>query len=120
RRLDGDARGAESALRKGLDVLDGYRAALGATELRANSGEYGRELAREGLDIAVSAGRPGRVLAWAEYSRAGALRMTPVLPPRDPRLAAALTELRAVSAELEESLLDGRPAPALRSRQAHL
>jgi tetratricopeptide (TPR) repeat protein len=120
RRLDGDDRDAATALRRGLAVLDGYRAALGATELRASSGAYGQELAAEGLDIAVGTGAPGGVLAWAERWRANALRMRPALPPRDPDLAAAIAELRMVSAALEDALLGGRPVDPLRHRQARL
>lgn len=120
RRLAGDARGAAGALRRGLAVLDGYRASLGATELRAHSGAYGQELAAEGLDIAVRAGAPARVLDWAERWRANALRTRAALPPRDPDLAAALAELRMVSAALEDALLGGRPAGALRRHQARL
>lgn len=120
RRLGGDERGAARALRRGLAVLDGYRAALGATELRARSGAYGQELAAEGLAIAVRAGAPAGVLAWAERGRANAMRMPVVLPPRDPALATALAELRMVSAALEDALLGGRPAAALRRHQAQL
>jgi tetratricopeptide (TPR) repeat protein len=120
RRLAGDDRGASIAARRGLAVLDTYRASLGATELRAHSGSQGRELAEEGLDIAVRQEAPGQVLAWAESWRAGALRMAPILPPPDPALAAALGELRAVSADLEQALLAGRADDRLRVRQIHL
>ncbi|GAB3143260.1 CHAT domain-containing protein [Micromonospora sonneratiae] len=120
RRLGRDDRGAAVALRRGLAVLDGHRASLGATELRANSGMYGQELASEGLDIAVGSGKPRQVLAWAERWRANALRMRPALPPRDPRLAECLAELRMISAALEDALLAGRPVQALRRRQAEL
>lgn len=120
RRLAGDDRGGARALRRGLAVLDGYRAALGATELRAHSGAHGQELAAEGLDIAIRAGTPARVLAWAERWRANALRIRAVLPPQDPELAAALAELRMVSSALEEALLAGRPVHTLRRRQAGL
>ncbi|SCL39529.1 CHAT domain-containing protein [Micromonospora pallida] len=120
RRLDGDESGAARALRRGLAVLDGHRASLGATELRAHSGAYGHELAAEGLDIAVRRGAPTRVLAWAERWRANALRMRPVSPPQDPDLATALTELRMVSAALEDALLTGHPVQALRRSQARL
>ncbi|MCU7722886.1 CHAT domain-containing protein [Actinoplanes sp. KI2] len=120
RRLAGDERGAERALRRGLAVLDTYRAALGATELRAHTGGYGTELASEGLDIAVRTGLPDGVLDWAERGRASALRLRPVLPPRDPELAAALAELRMVSTALEDALLGDRPAQALRLSQARL
>jgi hypothetical protein len=120
RRLAGDERGGARALRRGLAVLDGHRAALGATELRAHSGAHGQELAAEGLDIAIRAGAPAGVLAWTERWRANALRTRAVLPPQDPELAAALGELRMVSAALEEALLAGRPVHALRRHQAGL
>lgn len=120
RRLDGDERGAAAALRRGLAVLDGYRASLGATELRANSGSHGQELAGEGLDIAIGSRVPGQVLAWAERWRANALRVRPAVPPRDPDLADALAELRMVSSALEDALLAGHPVRSLRRRQAEL
>ncbi|HEY0698175.1 MAG TPA: CHAT domain-containing protein, partial [Micromonospora sp.] len=120
RRTDSDDRGAAEALRRGLTVLDGYRASLGATELRANSGSHGQELASEGLDIAIGSGSPARVLTWAERWRANALRMRAVVPPRDPDLAAGLARLRMVSTALEDALLAGRPVGVLRRQQAQL
>lgn len=120
RRLVGDDPGAAWALRRGLAVLDRHRTSLGAMELRAHSGAYGQELAAEGLDIGVRAGAPARVLAWAERWRATALRTRPALPPDDPDLAAALAELRLVSGLIEDEVLAGRSAHALRGRQARL
>jgi hypothetical protein len=121
RRLDADPAGAGAALRRGLETLEEYRVSLGATELRARSGVHGEALAAEGLDIALAGGRAGQVLDWAERGRAGALRMTPALPPDDPDLAGALAELRAVTSELSSALLDGRVPPAgLARRQAQL
>ncbi|MEU2614274.1 CHAT domain-containing protein [Micromonospora sp. NPDC007271] len=120
RRILGDDPGAARALRRGLSVLDRHRMSLGATELRAHSGAYGQELAAEGLDIAVRSGAPARVLAWAERWRANALRARPARPPDDPDLVAALAELRLVSGLLEDEVLAGRPAHALRGRQARL
>ncbi|MEV6692018.1 CHAT domain-containing protein [Micromonospora sp. NPDC051196] len=120
RRLRGDEAAAARALRRGLAVLDRHRTSLGATELRANSGAYGQELATEGLDIAVRAGKPARVLAWAERWRANTLRTRPALPPDDADLVAALAELRLVSGLLEDAVLTGRPVRALRGRQARL
>ena len=103
RRLDGDARHAEAALRRGLECWTSTAPRSGPTELRAHSGAHGEALALEGLGIALARGRAAEVLTWAERWRAGALRMTPVLPPHDPRLSAALAELRAVSADLEQA-----------------
>ncbi|MFD7656727.1 CHAT domain-containing protein [Actinosynnema sp. NPDC059797] len=117
RDLEGNARGAQIALRRGLRLLDEYRVSLGAAELRALSGAQGKALALEGLRAAVASGHAARVLSWAEAWRAGALRMTPARPPEDSGLADALAELRAVTADLEAALLEGRPAAALRQRQ---
>ncbi|TDC41525.1 CHAT domain-containing tetratricopeptide repeat protein [Micromonospora sp. KC213] len=119
-RLSGDDRAAARALSRGLAVLDRHRTSLGATELRANSGAYGQELAAEGLDIAVRAGAPAQVLAWAERWRANGLRARPALPPDNPELVTALAELRLVSGLLEDEVLAGRPAHALRGRQSRL
>ncbi|MFI5932175.1 CHAT domain-containing protein [Actinoplanes sp. NPDC051494] len=132
-RLDGDDGGALKALRRGLDVLDSHRAWYGATELRTSSGAQGRDLAAEGLAIALGpaggggadrggadrggAGRAARVLDWAERWRANALRMTPVVAPADPELAAVLTELRGASAAVDAATLAGQPAVADRRRQ---
>ncbi|MFC6094042.1 CHAT domain-containing protein [Saccharothrix lopnurensis] len=117
RDLEGNARGAQIALRRGLRLLDEYRVSLGAAELRALSGAQGKALALEGLRTAVASGHAAKVLSWAEAWRAGALRMTPARPPEDSGLADALAELRAVTADLETALLEGRPVSALRQRQ---
>ncbi|NGM16350.1 hypothetical protein ENC19_28875 [Verrucosispora sp. CWR15] len=116
--MSGDESGAARALRRGLAVLDRHRTSLGATELRAHSGAYGQELAAEGLDVAVRAGAPARVLAWSERWRANTLRMRSALPPDDPELVATLAELRMVSGLLEDAVLADRPVRALRGRQA--
>ena len=103
RRLAGDAPAARRALHRGLVELHRYRAALGATELRTHSGAHGELLALDGLADALGQRAAARVLGWAERWRAGALRMAPVRPPDDPELAAALTALRAVSADVEQA-----------------
>lgn len=120
RSLDGNERGAQTALRRGLALLDEYRVSLGAAELRALSGAQGKALALEGLRIAVASGQASKVLSWAESWRAGALRMTPARPPEDSRLADALAELRAVTADLEGALLSGQPSSGLRQRQVRM
>ncbi|MEU4805940.1 CHAT domain-containing protein [Actinosynnema sp. NPDC023587] len=117
RDLAGNARGAQSALRRGLGLLDEYRVSLGAAELRALSGAQGKALALEGLRAAVASGHAGRVLSWAESWRAGAMRMTPARPPEDSGLADALAELRAVTSDIDLALLAGKPTATLRQRQ---
>ncbi len=100
-------------------MQDAHRAGFGATELRAGSGLQGRELASEGLDIALGRGRAAEVLAWAERWRATTLRMTPVTAPADPELTATLAELRTVSAVVD-GIAGGRLATADRRRQHQL
>ena len=119
-RIDGEHRSALTALHHGLSILDDYRVILTATELRAGSSVHGRELAREGLDLAVAGGRPDQVLVWAERWRANTLRMAPALPSGDAAVTAALGQLRAVAREAEDIVLAGGRADALLRRQASL
>jgi tetratricopeptide (TPR) repeat protein len=119
RRLRADPAGARRALARGLTELEHYRAALSATELRTSSGAHGELLAAEGLADALERRAPAQALAWAERWRAGALAMVPARPPDDPELAAALTALRAVSADVEQDAREGR-VPHLLGRQAQL
>jgi CHAT domain len=114
----GDRAGAKAALRRGLAVVDAYRAGLSATELRVGAAAHGEDLARLGVRLALADGRPWEVLRWAERWRAGSLRLPPVAPPEDSALAAALTDLRAAEADLREATLAGGAAPALRARLA--
>lgn len=116
----GDRSGAKQALRRGLLVVDDHRARLGATELRVGAAAHGQDLARLGVRLALADGRPWEVLRWAERWRAGSLRLPRVAAPPDPRLAAALAELRAAESDLREATLAGDPAPALLGRIARL
>lgn len=120
RLANGDRAGAERALRAGMRVLDNFRAALGATELRAHVSAHAAELARLGLRLALDRDDPVRVLTWAERWRASALRLRPVRPPGDDALEADLAELRRVLGEAERAVLAGRDATRLRRRQAAL
>lgn len=117
---EGDRRGAWAALRAGMNLVDRYRATLGATELRAHASGHAEDLARLGLRMAIETGRAASVLNWAERFRAGTLQLRPVRPPDDARLAAALAELRAVVVQVENATLAGRPTRPLESRQAEL
>jgi hypothetical protein len=116
----GDRRGAESALRAGMRVLDSFRGALGATELRAYASAHAGDVARLGLRLAVEERRADRVLAWAERWRAGALQLRPVRPSGDTAREDALAELRRVVSQIEQGALAGRDTTALRRRQATL
>ncbi|HEV8559720.1 MAG TPA: CHAT domain-containing protein [Actinophytocola sp.] len=116
RQAHGDRRGALSALRAGLALVEQRQAVLGATELRVHVATFGTELANFGLDLAIAAGTPRDILAWAERARARAMRLRPVKPPDDVELADALAELRRITAEGTQARLAGgsRPRTALR------
>jgi tetratricopeptide (TPR) repeat protein len=116
----GDQRGASSALRAGLRVIRQHQATLGATELRVHAAARADELAAEGLDLALTSRRPGRVLQWAELWRAGTLQLRPARPPADERVADALTALRRAVADVEEAALAGQDATRALRRQAGL
>lgn len=116
----GNRRGAASALRAGMRVLDRFRGALGATELRAHVSAHAADLALLGLRLAVEDRRADRVLAWAERWRASALQLRPVRPPDDSVLEAGLAELRQVTNQIEQGVLTGRDVASLQRRQVAL
>ncbi|MFB4317974.1 CHAT domain-containing protein [Actinomadura sp. 21ATH] len=90
----GDEDGARAAVDAGLRVVEEYAEVFGALELRARAAGLGEELAAFGLRLARSA----RELFLAEERRRAAARPVSLRPPRDPVRAAALSELRALSA----------------------
>jgi CHAT domain-containing protein len=116
----GNRAGAQRAAARGLALLDAYRAALGAPELRATASEIGSELARLGLRIALAGSDAGSVLVWAEKLRANALRLAPVTPPDDAELRDAQTQLRRVGAAIRRAERSGGSDGSLLARQAAL
>jgi tetratricopeptide (TPR) repeat protein len=123
----GNRRGATTAAQAGLRVLDEHHATLGATDLRAYASGHRTDLADLGLRIAVEDGNPYRVLAWAEHGRASHLLLAPARPPDDPKLVAALGDLRATMAEMDQhrthgggSVRAGRGTARLLQRQVTL
>ncbi|WP_239167281.1 CHAT domain-containing protein [Catellatospora coxensis] len=114
----GDLAGARRALRHGLRLLDQYRAALGATELRVLSSAEGGDLAALGVRLALSQRSARQVLAWSERWRAATLRLPPSTPADDPDLVRELAQLRRVTAELAGDSLDAirRTRPLQRQR----
>jgi len=68
------------ACRRGLDVLDEHRFALGASELRAQATAHGSELALLAQRHAARARRPRLLLTWSERWRATALAVPSVRP----------------------------------------
>jgi len=116
----GNRPGAASAIRTTVRLLDEHRAGLGATDLRAYASGHRAEATALGLRMALEGGRPARVLEWAERSRASHLLLAPVRPPNDPELARALTELRAVVAEIWQRRRAGRGTARLVRQQVML
>lgn len=118
RLADGNRRGAEHALRAGVQTLDRQRATLGATELRVYAAAHAGALAGMGLQLALADRRPDRVLAWAERWRAGCLQLRPVRPSDDGPLCRGLAELRRVAGEIDAAALAGADTTPLLARQA--
>jgi tetratricopeptide (TPR) repeat protein len=115
-----DTRGATTALKAGLRVVDDHAASLGATDLRVHATGLGADLAEQGVRLAVESGKPVAVLEWIERFRAGTLRRRPVRPPSDARLAGELSDLRRVTAELAQTTADGEDSRGLRAEQLRL
>ncbi|MFI0350582.1 CHAT domain-containing protein [Actinomadura sp. 9N407] len=90
-----DEDGARVAVDAGLRVVEEYAEVFGALELRARAAGLGEELAEFGLRMARSA----RELFLTEERRRASVRPVSLRPPRDPARAAALSELRALSAQ---------------------
>jgi tetratricopeptide (TPR) repeat protein len=105
----GDRRGAASAVRAGMNRLDGYRSGIGATDLRIHAAGYGDELARIGIELAIGSGSVEKLYAWSERLRS---RPEATTPDGDLELETALADLRRVTAEMrragQEELRDAR------------
>ena len=109
-----------AACRRGLDVLDEHRLALGASELRAQATVHGAELAALAQRHAVQARRPRLLLTWSERWRATAYAVPPVRPSADAELNASLAALRSVTRGLDQVRSQGRPSASLQKEQQRL
>ncbi|WP_433796987.1 CHAT domain-containing protein [Actinoplanes sp. CA-252034] len=116
RRADGRRYGALRAVEAGLRIVEDQQALLGATDLRAHMSAHRGSLARLGVRIALENGSAREVYRWAERRRGVTAVARPVRPPRDPVLAALLTDLRATMTAME----NGGPTAALTHRQVTL
>ena len=109
-----------AACRRGLDVLDEHRLALGASELRAQATVHGAELAALALRHAARARRPRLLLTWSERWRATAYAVPPVRPSADAELNASLAALRTVTRGLDQARSQGMPSASLQKEQQRL
>lgn len=115
-----NVRGAVSAARAALRVLDEQGAVLGATDLRAYAAGHRLQVTAFGLGLAFESGRADRILEWAEFGRASHLTLRPVRPPADPDLAATEADLRATVGQITKLRQAGSSTAALERRQTEL
>jgi Tfp pilus assembly protein PilF len=101
RRARGDDGGASRAAAAGVRVASANALALAATELRARAGVVVEPLVDLGIELALEARRPRRLLVWAERWRAGGLAPLATELPADDDLA----ELRSVMRRLDDEHL---------------
>ena len=120
RQAGGDRRGALSACRAGLRVVDEHAASFGAVELQAHATRLARDLAELATGVALADGDPMAVLRWTERFRAGVLARAAVRPPDDPALAADLVALRSAAAAARAAVEAGEPDVAAERRVARL
>jgi tetratricopeptide (TPR) repeat protein len=113
-------RAAGAAVRRGLSELHSWQSSFGSLDLQTGVVAHGRDLARQGLRLAVADGRPAAVFDWSERARAFASRVAPVRPPADPAAEAALAELRQLRIEIREGELSGIADAAMRRRSEEL
>ncbi len=97
---DGDLAAARREIRTGLDELARHQARFGSIDVQTAGAVHGRALGELHVSLALSDGRPARVLAAIEMSRATSSRIQPVTAPDDPVAADALAELRKVTEAL--------------------
>lgn len=98
--LKGDRRRAMAAARSGMEMLDRYQAALGASDIRAGIETHARQLGELGLRIAVESGDARSAFQWMERTKARSLRTRPVTPPTDDELLGHLADLRQVTVKI--------------------
>lgn len=120
RQLVGNPRGARSAARAGLRILNEHVAGIGATDVRAHAAGHRAELAELGLRLAVQEHRLGQVFEWAELGRASHLSYPPARPPDDPVLAKAVNELRSTATAMDQLRGRGGGGGRLLQRQLGL
>jgi CHAT domain-containing protein/tetratricopeptide (TPR) repeat protein len=118
--IEGRPRSAQRALTAGLTLVEDFREALGATEMRVGAAGHARDLAKLGMELAFAQGRAAEIFSWSERYRAAALLQRPSRPPKDRQLAKTLTRLRAVSGRLEQTAVEGPVAAQLRRQQRDL
>jgi tetratricopeptide (TPR) repeat protein len=115
-RARGDRRRARDHVRAGLADLHEWQSSFGSLDLQSTLVGHGRDLALQGLRLALEDGRPGLAFEWSERARALVSRVPPVRSPVDPQVASDLTELRLLRADQDGSTREAHRAAQLRER----
>jgi tetratricopeptide (TPR) repeat protein len=91
----GDVSGAIRSARAGMQSLDRLRSSTTDLEMRAGLSAIGADLASVAMELAIAVEKPSGVLAWAERTRANAVRVETDSGPRQavPRAATIVREL---------------------------
>ena len=87
---------ARGHVRAGLADLHAWQSSFGSLDLQSTLVGHGRDLALQGLRLALASGSAPLVFEWSERARALVGRVTPVRPPLDEQVAADLAELRTL------------------------
>jgi predicted negative regulator of RcsB-dependent stress response len=112
----GDRRRARDHVRAGLADLHEWQSSFGSLDLQSTLVGHGRDLARQGLRLALDDGRPSLVFEWSERARALVNRVAPVRSPADAQVAGDLAELRLLQGAAEGSARGARRVAELRAR----
>ncbi|CAN5839429.1 MAG: CHAT domain-containing protein [Ilumatobacteraceae bacterium] len=98
----GDRAGARRAVTVGLRLAAETQAALGSLETRSHAAQHGAELIELGARLAVADGRARELLHRIEAMRTMMSHAPLVRPPDDDTMAAQLTDLRRLSAVIDD------------------
>jgi tetratricopeptide (TPR) repeat protein len=113
----GDRRRARDHVHAGLSDLHEWQSSFGSLDLQSTLVGHGRDLALQGLRLALEDGRPSLVFEWSERARALVGRVTPVRSPADVQVASDLAELRWLQgAEEDRSPWEARRVAKLQAR----
>jgi tetratricopeptide (TPR) repeat protein len=116
-RARGDRRRAHDHVRTGLGDLHEWQSSFGSLDLQSTLVGHGRDLALQGLRLALDDGRPSLAFEWSERARALTSRVTPVRSPADAQVASDLAELRWLQgAEQDRSPWEARRVAKLQAR----
>lgn len=115
-----DNKGASTAARAGLRVLDDYQATLGGTMARLHVTSHGAELAEIGLRLARESGSPRRLFKWMELTRAGALRSIPSGRRGGGDMTSYLMQFREADEELRRATLNREATHSMAQRRHRL